>query len=82
MKKQILIIHGGNAFEKYDEYISYLQNRPVSLDKFRTKDWKQGWDGKIDGVPQPTSVFVWFLRYTNRDTKKEVQQKGTVTLIR
>lgn len=49
---------------------------------FKTANWKQGWDGKINGAPQPTAVYVWFLRYTDRDTKKTIQQKGTVTLIR
>jgi gliding motility-associated-like protein len=49
---------------------------------FKTSDWKQGWDGKINGVQQPTSVYVWLLRYTDRETKKRIEQKGTVALIR
>lgn len=49
---------------------------------FKTSNWKQGWNGTINGKPQPTSVYVWFLRYTDRDTKKRLEQKGTVTLIR
>jgi gliding motility-associated-like protein len=49
---------------------------------FKTGNWKQSWDGKMNGMPQPTSVYVWFLRYTDRDTKQQRQQKGTVTLIR
>jgi gliding motility-associated-like protein len=49
---------------------------------FKTSNWKQGWDGKINGSPQATGVYVWLLRYTDRDTKKRIEQKGTVTLIR
>lgn len=49
---------------------------------FKTTNWKQGWDGRVNGVPQPTSVFVWLLRYTDRDTKQRREQKGTVALIR
>jgi gliding motility-associated-like protein len=49
---------------------------------FRTKDWKKGWDGKINGELQPTAAYVWLLRYTDRDTKKKVEQKGTVMLVR
>lgn len=49
---------------------------------FRTKNWRQGWDGKLDGNPQPTGTYVWLLRYIQRDTKKRMEQKGTVTLIR
>lgn len=41
MKKQILIIHGGNAFEKYEDYLSYLKNKEVSIDKLNFKDWKR-----------------------------------------
>ncbi len=40
MNPQILVIHGGNAFEKYDEYLAYLRERDFSLDRFRAKDWK------------------------------------------
>jgi gliding motility-associated-like protein len=49
---------------------------------FKTKNWKQSWNGKVGGVLQPASVFVWTLRYKNRDTGKQVEQKGTVALIR
>ncbi len=49
---------------------------------FKTSNWKQGWDGKVGGAVQPTGVFVWFLRYTDRDTKQRREQKGTVALIR
>lgn len=49
---------------------------------FKTKDWRQGWNGTINGKLQATGVFVWMLRYTNRDTKQRIDRKGTVTLIR
>lgn len=49
---------------------------------FKTKDWKKGWDGKVNGVLQAASVYVWLLRYTDRDTKQRREQKGTVALIR
>lgn len=49
---------------------------------FKTSHWQQGWDGKINGALQPAGVYVWLLRYTDRDTKRRVEQKGTVVLIR
>jgi gliding motility-associated-like protein len=49
---------------------------------YRTKDWKQGWDGRIKGELQPSAAYVWLLRYRDRDTKKQVTQKGTVMLVR
>lgn len=41
MIKQIIIIGGGDSFNTYEEYVSSLENREVTLDKFRPrKDWK------------------------------------------
>ena len=40
MKKQVLVIHGGNAFEKYEEYLSYLKNKEVTIEKITRNDWK------------------------------------------
>jgi gliding motility-associated-like protein len=49
---------------------------------YASKDWKQGWDGKFKGLLQPTATYVWMLQYTNRDTGKRLEQKGTAVLIR
>ena len=49
---------------------------------YKTKDWKMGWDGTLNGNRQQAGVYVWMLRYTDRDTKKQVNQKGSITLIR
>jgi gliding motility-associated-like protein len=49
---------------------------------YKTNNWKKGWDGKVNGVAQATGTYVWLLRYIDRDTRKAMQQKGTVTLIR
>lgn len=49
---------------------------------FASRDWQKKWDGKINGVPQASGVYVWFLSYTHRNTGQEVFQKGTTTLIR
>ena len=49
---------------------------------FQSREWTARWDGKLNGIPQGSGVYVWFLKYTNRDTKQQVSQKGTTTLIR
>jgi gliding motility-associated-like protein len=49
---------------------------------FRTNNWKQGWDGRLNGQMQPAGTYVWVLRYVNRDTKKLVETKGYSILIR
>lgn len=41
MKKQIVVIHGGTSFETYENYISYLKNKEISIEKLRPrKEWK------------------------------------------
>lgn len=41
MKQQIIVIHGGTTFDSYEDYISNLKNKEVSLDRLRlNKDWK------------------------------------------
>ncbi len=49
---------------------------------FQTKDWTKKWDGKINGNPQAAATYVWLLRYTNHDTGKLIELKGTTVLIR
>lgn len=49
---------------------------------FYTTDWTQKWDGRFKGNEQDPGTYVWTLRYVHADTKKLVEQKGTVILIR
>jgi gliding motility-associated-like protein len=66
---------------KADNYDFRVYNRWGQL-VFQTRNWQDKWDGKINGQAQPAGVYVWMLKYIHRDTKKEVFEKGTVTLIR
>ncbi|HVG40582.1 MAG TPA: gliding motility-associated C-terminal domain-containing protein [Chitinophagaceae bacterium] len=49
---------------------------------YKTNDWKKGWNGTVNGKPQQAGIYIWMLQYTDRDTKKSREQKGTVMLIR
>ncbi|RYY90490.1 MAG: T9SS type B sorting domain-containing protein [Chitinophagaceae bacterium] len=49
---------------------------------FQSRNWKEGWDGRVKGIEQNTGTFVWFARYTDRDTGQPVLRKGTLVLIR
>ncbi len=40
MKTQVVVIHGGDAFEKYEDYLENLQTKEVSLEKVRSIGWK------------------------------------------
>jgi gliding motility-associated-like protein len=49
---------------------------------FETKDWRNRWDGNVNGQPQPTGTYVWSLRYTLKATGRNYNLKGTTVLIR
>jgi hypothetical protein len=49
---------------------------------FETTDWKKKWDGRINGMLQPSGTYVYLLEYTNKDTGKKQILKGTTVLIR
>ena len=66
---------------KAENYQFRIYNRWGQL-IFESKDWKNRWDGKLNGILQGTGVYVWMLTYKNKDTQQEVLKKGTVTLIR
>jgi gliding motility-associated-like protein len=44
-------------------------------------DFNKGWDGKLNGVPLETGVFLWIVKSIDH-TGKPIFQKGTTTLIR
>ena len=39
MKKQILFIHGGLVFNTYKDYLSFLKNIKIDLDRYRKTKW-------------------------------------------
>jgi len=41
MKQQIWVIHGGNAFERYEDYLAALKAKSdITLERLRSSDWK------------------------------------------
>jgi len=48
MKQQIIVIHGGTTFETYKNYLSFLKNREIKLDRLKSnKDWKDNLQEKL-----------------------------------
>jgi len=66
---------------KAEQLEFYVYNRWGQL-MFKTNNWKQGWDGRFGGLPQPAGSYVWMLRYRDRDTQKQIFRKGTAILVR
>jgi predicted alpha/beta hydrolase family esterase len=40
MPQQILVVHGGEVFKTYEEYLDYLKNYKVDLEKLKHGGWK------------------------------------------
>jgi predicted alpha/beta hydrolase family esterase len=42
MKKQVVIVHGGDTFASYEEYLKFLRNFPINIERYKTDkdDWK------------------------------------------
>ena len=78
MKQQILLIHGGDAFDTYDEYISFLKNFELDLEGLKKKGWKNSLQDKLgEGydviMPRMPNAFnarysewkIWFEKIIN-----------------
>jgi gliding motility-associated-like protein len=66
---------------KADQYSFKVFNRWGQL-VFQSNNWRDKWDGRINGNLQTTGVYAWVLSYINPETKQRVMKKGTLTLIR
>ncbi len=49
---------------------------------YQTTDQLKGWDGTFNGIKMPAATYVWTVQYIEKDTGKQVNLKGTVTLVR
>ncbi|MEO6557743.1 MAG: gliding motility-associated C-terminal domain-containing protein [Ferruginibacter sp.] len=49
---------------------------------FYTSDWTHKWNGTFKGQGADPGSYVWILTYTNIETGKRIEQKGTTVLIR
>ena len=46
MKKQIVVIHGGDTWETYEEYLKYLKSREIDFDRHGLR--KSYWEDKLN----------------------------------
>lgn len=42
MKKQIIIIHGGNSYRSYNEYLEFLRKKQLDFENLNYRGWKDG----------------------------------------
>jgi gliding motility-associated-like protein len=63
---------GNYIFQIYDRWGKLL---------FKSTDFNEGWDGKVNGNEAPQGVYLWRYSYNNSEGKT-LEDKGTVMLIR
>ena len=49
---------------------------------FESHSSSRKWDGRVNGLLQPSGTYVWTLDYTDITKKQKVSQSGTTVLIR
>lgn len=47
MKHQIIIVHGGDSFNTYKEYLQNLKESKIDFSRFKTKGWKSSLNKKL-----------------------------------
>jgi hypothetical protein len=69
MKQQVIIIHGGDVFATYEEYLQSLNQKEISLERLRTKDWKAnlkeelGEDFDVLNLKMPNAQNARFIEW-------------------
>ncbi len=69
-----------NAYKSVD-LLFRVYNRVGQL-VFETRDWTKKWDARFKGQSADPGTYVWILIYTDGQTGKRVQQKGSTILLR
>ena len=69
-----------NAYKSKDLTFSVYNRFGQRL--FVSNDWTNKWDGRFKGQGADPGTYVWVLTYTNMETNKRIEQKGTAVLIR
>ena len=70
MKKQVVVIKGGDSFDTYEDYLTYLKDFKLeNLDRFREKRWKEnmnkdlGEDFDVIVLEMPNSLNAKYLEW-------------------
>ncbi|MEK7634879.1 MAG: alpha/beta hydrolase [Patescibacteria group bacterium] len=71
MKKQIVIIHGGNVLNKKDDFLAYLKKRKVVKEDFKTKkSWKDNFETKME-----SKFEIFAPKMPNKENAKYTEWK-------
>jgi len=66
MKKQILVIHGGETFNSYEDYVASLKGEVINLEYFKKRRWRKSLQQKLGQnfeVITPDMPNGWNAKY-------------------
>ena len=49
---------------------------------YETKDYRKGWDGRINGQMQNAGTYIWICNFKKINMQVNTIMKGTVVLLR
>ena len=49
---------------------------------FESRDWNEGWNGRINGDPAPAGVYAYKVKFTKAFSEENFEKIGSLTLIR
>ena len=70
MKRQIIVIHGGDTFNTQGEYLSFLKNFEINFERLKQKSWKEtlaenlGPDYEVVQPKMPNSINARYSEWT------------------
>ncbi|MEO8711928.1 MAG: FG-GAP-like repeat-containing protein [Parafilimonas sp.] len=67
------------VFEQLKAYDFSIFNRLGQM-VFHSKTAGKGWDGRLNGILQPQSIFIWICTY-QKEGEAPVKKTGTVALV-
>lgn len=70
MGQQVFVIHGGNAFDTYEEFLKCLKEKEASLARLKEKRWKERLEERLG---QDFAVFIPLM--PNAQNAKYVEWK-------
>ena len=80
MKKQVVVIHGGDTFETYEKYLNFLRGYKIDIERYKSdkSDWKPWLRQRLEGdyevilpiMPNKTNAQfgewkIWFEKLTH-----------------
>jgi gliding motility-associated-like protein len=78
-KNDIFQIPSSYRFLKVDDFSVF--NR-YGQKVFSTRNGANGWNGRLNSLPQDAGTYVWYIKYEDTIIHRFVTQKGTVVLLR